>query len=83
MKLAYPCVLAFIVRPVSAKWQHRKHACIFLAPSGAGIWVLDQYTRSETIIRRHIGVPRDHKQRADGSWENASNNAMAFSVIER
>ena len=60
-----------------------KHACIFLAHSGAGIWVLDQYTRSETIIRRHIGIPRDHKQRDDGTWPNASNNALSFSVIER
>jgi hypothetical protein len=60
-----------------------KHACIFLSHAGAGIWVIDQYVRSGTIIKRHIGVPRDHQRRPDGSWGNASNNAMAFSVIER
>jgi hypothetical protein len=60
-----------------------KHACIFLSHAGAGFWVIDQYTNSRTIIKRHIGIPREHAQRPDGTWENASNNAMAFSVIER
>ncbi len=59
------------------------HACIFLSHSGAGIWVLDQYRNSGKIIRRHIGIPREHAQNPDGSWQNASNNALAFSVIER
>jgi len=60
-----------------------KHACIFLAHAGAGLWVIDQYRRSGTIIKRHIGIPREHLQRPDGSWPDASNNALAFSVIER
>ncbi|QYF94210.1 BPSL0067 family protein [Massilia sp. PAMC28688] len=60
-----------------------KHACIFLAQAGAGIWVMDQYQRSVTIIRRLIQVPRDNVRSADGSWPQANNNAQAFYVIER
>lgn len=60
-----------------------KHACIFLSHSGVGIWVLDQYTNSRTIIKRRIDVPRNSVQSPDGSWPRANNNAQAFYVIER
>ena len=60
-----------------------QHAALFLSHAGAGIWVLDQWRSQGRIVRRHIGIPKVHEQRPDGTWPNASNNALAFSVIER
>jgi hypothetical protein len=60
-----------------------QHAALFLKHAGAGFWVMDQWRTQGMIRRRHIGIPREHEQRTDGTWPNASNNAHAFSVIER
>jgi hypothetical protein len=59
-----------------------QHAVIFVAHAGAGMYVLEQYRNSKTVLFRHMPVPRDHKQRPDGTWPNRSNNPLAFSVIE-
>lgn len=60
-----------------------QHAAIFLSYSGKGFWVKEQHRRLKTIILRRIEVPRNGQRRADGTFPNASNNALAFSVIER
>lgn len=61
-----------------------KHAAFFLAYAGAGIWVMDQWkgdSRNKPLIsKRHI--PRRGKNK-DGTFKDPSNNAEAFSVIER
>jgi hypothetical protein len=65
------------------------HAAFFLrhgAP-GTGFWVMDQWKtrpghgQKKYISSRFIDA-RHKKQRADGSWPDASDNADAFSVIE-
>ncbi|HEU5436788.1 MAG TPA: BPSL0067 family protein, partial [Telluria sp.] len=68
------------------KFPHKdtgQHAAMFLAHSGAGFWVIEQHKKSKTIIRRRIEIPRNGQRQADRSFPNASNNALAFSVIER
>lgn len=60
-----------------------QHAAIFLSYSGNGFWVIEQHKKSKTITLRRIEVPRNGQRRADGTFPNASNNALAFSVIER
>jgi hypothetical protein len=60
-----------------------KHAAYFLKHAGAGIWVMDQWKNDSTkprVSKRH--VPRLGKNK-DGTYKNPSNNAEAFSVIER
>lgn len=60
-----------------------QHAAIFLAHSGSRFWVMEQHKNSGKILRRRIEIPRNGQRRADGTFPNASNNALAFSVIER
>lgn len=70
--------------------SHANHAAFFLrhgAP-GNGFWVIDQWDDSDLhrgkkpfISSRYIKV-RKGKQRADGSWPEASDNANAFSIIK-
>jgi hypothetical protein len=60
-----------------------QHAALFVAQAGAGIYVVEQYRASLVVIYRHMEVPREHAQRADGTWPNRSRNPLAFSVIER
>ena len=60
------------------------HAAFFLWHVSDGIYVMDQFVvgnrRDKEIGRRHI--PRLGKN-ADGTYKNPSNNADAFSVIEK
>lgn len=60
------------------------HAAFFLAHAAdGGIWVMDQmaYGRNDPIIaKRHI---RPLGKKPDGTYINPSNNAEAFSAIER
>lgn len=66
--------------------QHRngQHAALVLRVMGSGIWVVDQWrTNKGKITKRLIRVPPPGLQRnADGSFRDASNNALAFRVIE-
>jgi hypothetical protein len=60
------------------------HAAFFLWHVSDGFWLMDQYQRG-TPPRLHIGrrfVPRKGKN-ANGTYKDPSNNADAFSVIER
>jgi hypothetical protein len=60
-----------------------QHAAFFVSSAGAGIWVMDQWKndpRKPVVSLRHI--PRRGKTK-DGKWKDPSNNAEAFSVIER
>jgi len=68
-------------------FPHRKtgqHAAFFIATAGAGIYVMDQWKGDQehkpTVSMRHIGRKGRNK---DGSFVDPSNNAEAFSVIER
>ena len=68
------------------RYPHRhsgQHAAFFVSSAGAGIWVMDQWKNDPhkpVISLRHIA--RKGKTR-DGKWKDPSNNAEAFSVIER
>lgn len=64
--------------------QIPKHAAIFIRSAGAGgIWVMDQWKKSDAIHARiiHIAKPRVVPDAA-GVWPEASNVAEAFYVIE-
>jgi hypothetical protein len=67
--------------------DHDNHAAIVVRVMGAGIWVVDQWAgdkRRPTIGLRLIRVPAPHDQyNADGSFKRPSDNALAFSVIEK
>lgn len=61
-----------------------KHAAFFLWHTSDGFWVMDQY-RSGNPPRPYIGkrfLPKLGKN-MDGTYKDPSNNAEAFSVIER
>jgi hypothetical protein len=60
-----------------------KHAAFFLKSAGAGFWVVDQWrndAKKPRVSARHIG-PRG--KRPDGTYRDPSNNADAFSVIDK
>ncbi|WP_373922528.1 BPSL0067 family protein [Pseudoduganella sp. SL102] len=61
-----------------------QHAALVVRVMDSGIWVVDQWRNNGgKITMRLIRVPPPRKQRnADGSFPNASNNALAFRVIE-
>lgn len=61
-----------------------QHAAIFLSHAGPNsFWVMDQWKGKPKIKARLIYAPKPGvKQRADGSWPDASNVAPAFAVIE-
>jgi hypothetical protein len=60
-----------------------QHAALFLKHAGSGIWVMDMWRTRGKITKRFISIPRNREPRPDGTWPDASNNALAFSVIER
>lgn len=65
--------------------QHHsgQHAAIVLRVMPSGIWVVDQWRSKAKITARLIRIPPPRQQRnPDGSFSNASNNALAFRVIE-
>jgi hypothetical protein len=68
------------------RYPHRRtgqHAAFFVSSAGAGIWVMDQWKndpRKPVVSLRHIARKGKTK---DGKWKDPSNNAEAFSVIER
>jgi hypothetical protein len=67
--------------------EHDNHAAIVVRVMGSGIWVVDQWAHDENrdhIAIRLIRVPAPHEQyKADGSFKNPSDNALAFYVIEK
>lgn len=60
-----------------------QHAALFVKHAGAGFYVVEQYHASLRVVFRHMPIPREHEQHADGTWPNRSRNPLAFSVIER
>lgn len=61
------------------------HAALVMSVQNGGIWVLDQYTdpKRPNMTPRFIRIPPPSERTLpDGSWRNAGNNALAFSVIE-
>lgn len=60
-----------------------QHAALVLRVMASGIWVADRWRSKSNISKRLIRIPPPHRQRnPDGSFPNASNNALAFRVIE-
>jgi hypothetical protein len=59
-----------------------QHAAIFVAHSGSGMWVIDQYRALLKVRFRRMEVPRERAQRSDGTWPTPSRNPLAFAVIE-
>lgn len=59
--------------------NHGNHAAFFLRHGNGGFWVIDQYKRVGTIVKRFI---RARGKKADGNYWYPSDNALAFSVIE-
>ena len=67
--------------------SHDNHAALVVLVMGSGIWVVDQWAhdpKNPLIKKRLIRVPAPGEQRnADGSFKKPSDNALAYSVIER
>lgn len=66
------------------RWPGRRkgnHSALYLGQVSDGIYVIDQWPKSgrSTIAKRFIAVKRVND---DGSFEQPSDNAAAFSVIE-
>lgn len=66
-----------------ADGRYAAGTAIFLSHTGSGMWVLDQHRVKDRVTRRHIAVPKNRGMEDGGTWPNASNNALAFSIIER
>jgi hypothetical protein len=66
--------------------QHRtgQHAALVSRVMASGIWGVDQWrTKGDKISKRLIRRPPPSQRRnADGSFPDASNNALALRVIE-
>lgn len=61
------------------------HAALVVSVQGGGMWILDQYNdpKRPKMAFRFIRIPPPSERTLpDGSWRNAGNNALAFSVIE-
>jgi hypothetical protein len=61
-----------------------QHAALVLRVMPSGIWVVDQWRNNRgKITRRFLQIPIPRLQHnADGSFRDASNNPLAFRVIE-
>ena len=71
--------IATFVRGKYPNRNHGNHAAFFLRHGSGGFWVIDQYKRVGTIVKRFIRV---RGKKNDGSYLYPSDNALAFSVIE-
>jgi len=63
--------------------RHGNHAALYISQDASGIYVMDQWLDDKTkpkVSRRYI---RRKGKKSDGSFVDPSNNAEAFSVIER
>ncbi|TWB21905.1 hypothetical protein FBZ89_104153 [Nitrospirillum amazonense] len=59
--------------------SHGNHAAFYISQDSTGIWVVDQYSTSHGIFKRHLSFKGKNE---DGTYKNPSNNGDAFSVIE-
>ena len=62
----------------------RNHAAYFIEQGVHGFWVMDQWR--DDVKKPHISkrfIKTAGKKMANGSFPNASNNAYAYSIIER
>lgn len=67
---------------VDGKYQSLKsgnHAALYVSQDSSGIWVVDQFTGSGGIRKRHLVFKGKN---SDGTFKDPSNNGDAFSVIE-
>jgi hypothetical protein len=81
--------IATFVKGVYQSKSSGNHAALFLRHGVNGFWVMDQWrddrpaseNKKPTISSRFI-TSRRLKQKKDGSWPDASNNADAYQIIE-
>jgi len=55
------------------------HAAFYLSQDAAGIWVIDQWTKSGAVQKRRLSFKGKDR---NGKFIDPSNNGDAFSVIE-
>lgn len=59
------------------------HAALYISSDAGGIWVMDQWSNDKTkplVSKRYI---RKKGRLANGQYIDASNNADAYSIIEK
>jgi len=77
--LAKGTAIATFKNGVYANNRHGNHAAFYLSQDLTGIWVVDQYSGSSGIRKRHL---RFKGKNAKGEFIDPSNNGDAFSVIQ-
>lgn len=67
--------------------SHRSgnHAAYFLEQAADGFYVVDQWAndKDKPRVSKRLIRTKGRKQLEDGRWPEASNNAYAYSIIER
>lgn len=61
---------------------HGNHAAFFLSHDAGGIWVIDQWKADPNKLKVSKRYLINKGKRKDGSYNDPSNNADAFSIIE-
>jgi hypothetical protein len=85
-KVAKGTAIATFVNGRYPRINTGNHAAIVVKVMASGIWVMDQWANDKrpTIQLRLIRIPPPRLQRnPDGSFQDPSNNALAFYVIEK
>lgn len=62
--------------------KHGNHAAFFISKDAGGMWIMDQWKgdpHKPKVSKRYI---INKGQRKDGTYNDPSNNADAFSIIE-
>jgi hypothetical protein len=65
-----------------AKAPKGNHAALYISQDAGGIWIMDQWkddVKKPTRSKRYV---RKLAQNTDGSYSDASNNAVAYRVVE-
>ena len=84
VKVARGTAIATFVNGRYPRLDHGNHAAIVLKVMQGGIYVVDQWKEKGIISARLIRIPPPRQQyNADGTFRHPSDNALAFSVIER
>jgi hypothetical protein len=86
-KIAKGTAIATMVKGRYPGLPSGNHAAIVVQAMASGIWVMDQWANDAgrpVIAKRLIRIPPPREQvKADGSYIDPSNDALAFFVIER
>lgn len=83
-KVARGTAIATFVNKRYPNRPHGNHAAIVLTVMSSGFWVVDQWRSKGVITKRFISIPPPGQQlKSDGTFVRPSDNALAFSVIEK